>query len=132
MEPAAYMRALSFEVHKFIACRSRFAINSTVCFLPRPHRTFLLFQFYRFSTVTKEPGIPGALSRLIRHRPSTLILSRNRSSAVRSDQIERSSERNNILEEKQAGVVHVMDAINHDGVIRSRDQHGACGKEHDE
>jgi hypothetical protein len=23
-----------------------------------------------------------------------------------------------------------MDAVNHDGVIRSRDQHGACGEEH--
>jgi hypothetical protein len=41
-------------------------------------------------------------------------------------------QRDNVLEEKQAEVVHVMDAVNHDGVIRSRDQHGACGEEHDD
>jgi len=47
-----------------------------------------------------------------------------------ADQIERNSERDNVLEEKQAEIVHVMDTVNHDGVIRSRDQHAACGEEH--
>src|SRR5271168_1627043 len=63
-------------------------------------------------------------------RPSSLILSHDRFSAIVADQIERNSERDNVLKEKQAEIVHVMDAMNHDGVIRSRDQHGACGEEH--
>lgn len=63
-------------------------------------------------------------------RPSSLIFSDDRFSAVIADQIERNSERDNVLEEKQAEIVHVMDAVNHDGVIRSRDQHAACGEEH--
>jgi hypothetical protein len=62
--------------------------------------------------------------------PSSLILSHDRFPAIIADQIERNSERDNVLEEKQAEVVHVMDAVNHDGVIRSRDQHGTCGEEH--
>jgi len=62
--------------------------------------------------------------------PSSLILSHDRFPAMIADQIERNSERDNVLEEKQAEVVHVMDAVNHDGVIRSRDQHGTCGEEH--
>ena len=61
---------------------------------------------------------------------SSLILSYDRLSAIVADQIEPNSERDNVFEEKQADVVHVMDAVNHDGVIRSRDQHGACGEEH--
>ena len=65
-------------------------------------------------------------------RPSSLVLSQDRFSAIIADQIERNSERDNVLEEKQAEVVHVMDAVDHDGVIRSRDQHGACGEEHDD
>ena len=60
---------------------------------------------------------------------STLTGIRSRSS-IKADQIERNSERDDVLEEKQAEIVHVMDAVNHDGVIRSRDQHGACGEEH--
>ena len=63
-------------------------------------------------------------------RPSSLILSHDRFSAIVADQIERNSERDNVLEEKQAKVVHVMDAVDHDRVIRSRDQHGARGEEH--
>src|SRR5260370_39991723 len=63
-------------------------------------------------------------------RPSSLILSHDRFSAIIADQIERNSERDNVFEEKQAEIVHVMDAVNHEGVIRSRDQHGACGEEH--
>ena len=60
----------------------------------------------------------------------TVIFSHNRFSAIIADQIERNSERDDVLEEKQAEIVHVMDAVNHDSVIRSRDQHGACGEEH--
>jgi hypothetical protein len=47
-----------------------------------------------------------------------------------ADQIERNSERDNVLEEKQAEIVHVMDAVNHDvssGVVI---KHAACGEEH--
>jgi hypothetical protein len=66
----------------------------------------------------------------ISRRPSSPIFSHDRFSAIIADQIERNSERDNVLEEKQAEIVHVMDAVNHDGVIRSRDQHGACGEEH--
>ena len=66
----------------------------------------------------------------ISRRPSSLIFSRDRFSAIIADQIERNSERDDVLEEKQAEIVHVMDAVNYDGVIRSRDQHGACGEEH--
>jgi hypothetical protein len=66
----------------------------------------------------------------IPRRPSSLIFSHHRFSAKIADQVERNSERDNVLEEKQAEIVHVMDAVNHDGVIRSRDQHGACGEEH--
>ena len=66
----------------------------------------------------------------ISRRPSSLIFSHDRFSAIIADQIERNSERDNVLEEKQAEIVHVMDAVNHDGVIGSRDQHGACGEEH--
>ena len=66
----------------------------------------------------------------ISRRPSSLIFSHDRFSAVIADQIERNSERDDVLEEKQAEIVHVMDAVNHDGVIRSRDQHAACGEEH--
>src|ERR1700751_575588 len=66
----------------------------------------------------------------ISRRPSSLIFSHDRFSAIVANQIERNSERDNVLEEKQAEIVHVMDAVNHDGVIRSRDQHAACGEEH--
>jgi hypothetical protein len=66
----------------------------------------------------------------ISRRPSSLIFSRDRFSAIIADQIERNSERDDVLEEKQAEIVHVMHAVNHDGVIRSRDQHAACGEEH--
>ena len=71
-------------------------------------------------------GSPVSVSR----RPSSLIFSNDRFSAIVGDQIERNSERDDVLEEKQAEVVHVMHAVNHDGVIRSRDQHAACGEEH--
>ena len=64
----------------------------------------------------------------ISRRPSSLIFSHDRFSAIGADQIERNSERNDVLEEKQAEIVHVMHAVNHDGVIRSRDQHAACGE----
>jgi hypothetical protein len=63
-------------------------------------------------------------------RPSSLIFSHDCFSAIVANQIERNSERDNVLEKKQAEIVHVMDAVNHDGVIRSRDQHAACGEEH--
>jgi len=66
----------------------------------------------------------------ISRRPSSLIFSRDRFSAIIADQIERNSERDDVLEEKQAEIVHVMHAVNHDGVIRSRDQHAASGEEH--
>jgi len=66
----------------------------------------------------------------ISRRPSSLIFNRDRFSAIIADQIERNSERDDVLEEKQAEIVHVMHAVNHDGVIRSRDQHAASGEEH--
>ena len=50
-------------------------------------------------------------------RSSSLVLSHDRSSAIVADHIERNSERDNVLEEKQAEVVHVMDAADHDGVV---------------
>ena len=59
-----------------------------------------------------------------------MIFSHDRFSAIIADQIERNSERDDVLEEKQPKIVHVMDAVNHHGVIGSRDQHGACGEEH--
>jgi hypothetical protein len=58
----------------------------------------------------------------------TLAFSHDRVSAIVADQKERNSERDNVLEEKQAEVVHVMDAVNHYGVIRCHDQHAAGGE----
>ena len=81
-----------------------------------------------------DPGLTEQASiqreNRVPRRPSALILNHDRFSAVIADQIERNSERDNVLEEKQAEIVHVVDAVNHDGVIRCRDQHGACGKGH--
>ena len=79
--------------------------------------------------VPSEMGAPRTFAEGI-SLTLTVIFSHDRFSAIIADQIERNSERDDVLEEKQAQIVHVMDAVNHDGVIRSRDQHGACGEEH--
>src|ERR1700743_792214 len=94
-------------------------------------------RFYRMSGHSREARTLQAPDRVIARieqqgprRPSSLILGHDRFSAIVADQIERNSERDNVLEEKQAEIVHVMDTVNYYGVIGSRDQHAACGEEH--